>query len=57
MKKVELTYDQGKERQERWKKACQIDCKLHIYPTDAQLLNWLSMNFNVTRKVIKIEEI
>ena len=57
MKKVDLTYDQGKERQYRWRKLCKQDWKLECDPNDAELLNWLSMNFHVSRKFIQIEDI
>ena len=55
MKKVDLTFDQGKERQARWRKLYKEVFAME--PDDKDLLNWLSMNFYISRKVVKIEEI
>lgn len=61
MKKVNLTYDQGMERQRRWRKLCQEELNLSddsdIIIDDRDLLNWLSMNCNIYRIIIKKEEI
>jgi hypothetical protein len=55
MKKVDLTFDQGKERQAQWRKLYKE--VFVTEPNDKDLLNWLSMNFHISRKVVKIEEI
>lgn len=57
---IQLTFDQGKERQARWKKLCKedwlaLDNRYEV--TDKDLLNWLSMNFNISRKIIKTQVI
>lgn len=58
MKKIELTYDQGQERQRRWRELYAKE--IGEDPDgidDKDLLNWLSMNFRVVRKVVSKEEI
>lgn len=57
----DLTFDQGKERQYRWKTAI---CKEPAFSgmkaseiSDKDLLNWLSMNFTIIRKISSIQEI
>lgn len=58
IKRIDLTYDQGKERQARWKKICANEQHLSTLDiTDTELLNWISMNFHVVRKLSNIEEI
>ena len=55
MKKVDLTFDQGKERQARWRKLYKE--VFVFFPDDKDLLNWLSMNLYISSKVVKLEEI
>lgn len=57
----DLTFDQGKERQLRWKKTL---AKESVYVNrnasnidDKELLNWLSMYFTIVRKISSIQEI
>lgn len=56
--KVDLTYDQCKERQAIWRKRCAEDFKMSMSDvSDAVLLNWISLNFHVIRKVSYLEEL
>lgn len=54
-----FTYDGGKERQERWRKMCkeEWDPSSLRKIEDKELLNWLSMYFNISRKIIKTQVI
>jgi len=57
----DLTYDQGKERQLRWKITLSKEPSYYGMPikdiSDTDLLNWLSMNFTIIRKISSIQEI
>lgn len=59
IKKFELTHDQCKERQARWRKrlAEENEGRDPFDIDDSELLDWISGNFRVIRKVSYLEEI